>query len=578
MNTSLGDDFQKTFFAVFGGDIGVRKTSEPRVTQSSVTAGIIPEEVYGRLRDKFGDGYTRAELLAAGCAADVLETPHTGRTVLILASAKANVALLEGRCADGSWKPSDDDPVLPGQFALRVAELAGIPREDVMLVSNACISGVSAIVAARRLILSGEYDNAVVVGVDTQNRFITSGFASFKSLSDDVCRPYDVSRCGLNLGEACGALLLTREKVTERCVAIEGGAVTDDANHISGPSRTGDGLFFAMRKAMREAGIKPEWVNMLQMHGTATAYNDDMESKAASLAGLQDVPVQSLKPYFGHTMGASGVIETIIASIEMEIGIVLRTPGFEKLGVPMPLNVPPEGCMFRLDNVLHVLKTASGFGGTNAAVVLEYFAEKSLLHVSGHGPDVSETPARHAADVKVCRTVAVDSGAVKVDGAAVFEDRDADFATFIREAFKSRGGQYMKFYKMDDFCKLAFMAAEWLLDGISFGEEECGIVLSGKYGCLDTDMRHQQIIDAGGDDSASPAVFVYTLPNVAAGEISIRHHIKGENLWMWAADPEAAGRYALLMMEAQDLKYCIVGRFDYIAGEYAARFELLGAF
>lgn len=89
------------------------------------------------------------------------------------------------------------------------------------------------------MILSGVCDNAVVVGVDTQNRFITSGFASFKSLSDEVCRPYDASRCGLNLGEACGAILLTRNRLSGSDVAISGGAITDDANHISGPSRTG---------------------------------------------------------------------------------------------------------------------------------------------------------------------------------------------------------------------------------------------------------------------------------------------------------------------------------------------------
>ena len=135
----------------------------------------------------------------------------------------------------------------------------------------------------------------------------------------------------------------------------------------------------------------------------------------------------------------------------------------------------------------------------------------------------------------------------------------------------------MKFYKMDDFCKLAYVAADRLLEGSDFGEEECGMVLSGRYGCLDTDMKHQQIIDSEGDAGASPAVFVYTLPNVAAGEVSIRHHIKGENTWFWSDDRQMRDirQYAGMMMAAQDLKYCVTGYFDFIAGKYEAVFKLL---
>ena len=123
---------------------------------------------------------------------------------------------------------------------------------------------------------------------------------------------------------------------------------------------------------------------------------------------------------------------------------------------------------------------------------------------------------------------------------------------------------------------------EFLISGccfqrIDFGEEDCGMVLSGRYGCLDTDMKHQQIVDSEGDAGASPAVFVYTLPNVAAGEVSIRHHIKGENTWFWSDDRQMRDirQYAGMMMAAQDLKYCIIGYFDSIAGKYEAVFKLL---
>lgn len=566
MITSLGEGVQRNMDAVLRGESGVKLCTDLRVTQSSVMAGIIPEAVYTALRAKYGEEYTRAELLAAECIKNVLADAPDGRTMMIMASAKGNVSLLEGRCGEEPRVPADDDPLLFGQMASRIGAMTGFPAARIRVISNACISGVSAIVIARRMILSDICDNAVVVGVDTQNRFITSGFSSFKSLSDEVCRPYDASRCGLNLGEACGAILLTRNRLSDSDVAISGGAITDDANHISGPSRTGDGLYFAMRRAMDEAGVIPQHLDMLQMHGTATAYNDEMESKAASLAGLQDVPAQSLKPYFGHTMGASGVIETIIAAEELKRGICAGTAGFSELGVPMPLNVSAANRELGENAVRHCLKTASGFGGTNAAVTLESGS-------CGGG----EVGGLEDVAVRECREVVICDGSVKVDGEVVFADENADYHAFIRDAFKAVGGQNMKFYKMDDFCKLAYVAADRLLEGIDFGEEECGMVLSGRYGCLDTDMKHQQIIDSEGDAGASPAVFVYTLPNVAAGEVSIRHHIKGENTWFWSDDRQMRDirQYAGLMMAAQDLKYCMTGYFDCIAGKYEAVFKLL---
>ena len=546
MITPLGEGVGKNFSAILRGESGVTGTTDPRITQSALTAGIIPAEVNVNVRGRLGTrakSLTRTEILTCGCLKSLIQSlPQemqtalgNGRTGIVVATAKGNISALEGRCGSGPFIPSDDDKVLFSSMTRCISEFSGVREPDICIISNACISGVSAIVAARRMLLVGDYDMVIVVGADTQNRFITSGFASFKSLSPELCRPYDESRCGLNLGEAAGAMALTSMPVRWSCgldgesgyVTIDGGAVSDDANHISGPSRTGDGLFFAMRNAMKEAGVNVAGIDLLQMHGTATAYNDEMESKAASLAGVQDVPVQSLKPYFGHTMGASGVIETIIAAAEIQEGIIAGTKGYEKSGVSVPLNVSASNRLITRNLVMsspagkinHCLKTASGFGGTNAAVLLT------------SSPEAGPVPCLRDAQPRKLRksaTVEINAGEVLVNDSAVFSDKSADFGTFIREAFKSRGENNMKFYKMDDLCKLGYVAAAWLLDGIEFGEEECGMVLSGMYGCLDTDMKHQQIIDKEGDAASSPAVFVYTLPNVVAGEISIRHHIKGE--------------------------------------------------
>ncbi len=597
MITPLGEGVGKNFSAILRGESGVTGTTDPRITQSALTAGIIPEEVYVNVRERLGaraKSLTRTEILTCGCLKSLIQSlPQelqtalgNGRTGIVAATAKGNISALEGRCGSGPFLPSDDDKVLFLSMTRCISEFSGVREPDIRIISNACISGVSAIVAARRMLLVGDYDMVIVVGADTQNRFITSGFASFKSLSPELCRPYDESRCGLNLGEAAGAMALTSMPVRWSCgldgesgyVTIDGGAVSDDANHISGPSRTGDGLFFAMRNAMKEAGVNAAGIDLLQMHGTATAYNDEMESKAACLAGVQDVPLQSLKPYFGHTMGASGVIETIIAAAEIQEGIIAGTKGYEKSGVSVPLNVSASNRLITRNLVMsspagkinHCLKTASGFGGTNAAVLLT------------SSPEAGPVPCLRDAQPRKMRksaTVVINAGEVIVNDSTFFSDKSADFGTFIREAFKSRGENNMKFYKMDDLCKLGYVAAAWLLDGIEFGEEECGMVLSGKYGCLDTDMKHQQIIDKEGDAASSPAVFVYTLPNVVAGEISIRHHIKGENTWFWSDDRTMSDlkHYASLMAGASDLRYCIIGHLDFLNGEYFAKFELWSA-
>ena len=597
MITSLGSGVQENFEAALQGQSGVHMCLDTTKSQNPVMAGIIDPAVFEELSEKY-DGscgfgsYTDAELLAINCVENVVgDAGLPERTGLVIASAKGNVAMLEGRCgAPKTQQVTDLQTALPTQGSKlpqcsenqsgassrkascpqhlqenrlnRVGEFFGIDESDVYYISNACISGVSALIFARRMILSGRYDNMIVVGVDVQNRFIISGFASFKSLSSELCRPYDALRCGWNLGEACGAVMLTKTGTSE-LVAIDGGSASDDANHISGPSRTGDGLYFAMRDAMSESGVGPADVDMLQMHGTATAYNDEMESKAAGLAGLSDVPAQSLKPYFGHTMGASGIIETILAAEELKRGIFLGVKGFEDLGVPVPLNVSAENRL--ITNPHHCLKTASGFGGTNAAVLLSF------------GTPAPASAKKTSSALNPVRRVQISQGQVNVDETSVFVSSQTDFHIFSREAFKSRGESNMKFYKMDDLCKLGYLASAWLLDGIEYGEEECGIVMSGKYGCLDTDIRHQQIIDSEGDSSASPAVFVYTLPNVVAAEISIRHHIKGENIWFWSEDKTMSDikKYASILAASRDLKYCIAAHIDFINGDYFAIFELL---
>ena len=189
--------------------------------------------------------------------------------------------------------------------------------------------------------------------------------------------------------------------------------------------------------------MTPADISFLNMHGTATVYNDEMESKAVGLAGLSSVPVQSLKPYFGHTLGASGVVETVMSAVQLRKGTVWGTKGYETPGTPMPLNVSSAS---RRVSMKHCVKAASGFGGCNAAVVL------SLPEYSSDTAGREEHQAsgfRPSASYRILRTVSLKDGRLARDGKTVFSSEATEFGEFARALYHEKGRADMKFFKMD---------------------------------------------------------------------------------------------------------------------------------
>jgi 3-oxoacyl-(acyl-carrier-protein) synthase len=416
-------------------------------------------------------------------------------------------------------------------------------------------------IVARRLLLAGIYRNVIVVGADVLSHFITSGFISFKSVSSDICCPYDAKHKGLNLGEACGSILLTTD-YSKGAVVLRGGTITNDANHISGPSRTGDGLYHAIYGAMSESGLRPKDIDYINLHGTATVFNDEMEAQAIHCAKLHNKPVNSLKPYLGHTLGASGIIESILCIAQLKSGTIFGTLGYEDNGVSLALNVSSR---HRYLPVKTCIKTASGFGGCNAAVALSLDADKRQKN---------NYLQKRVQSIKQC---SIEKSCVSVNGNIVYKSDEYDFALFIRKVYKNLCENNMKFYKMDDLSKLAYIAANYLLNNEEIKPFETGIILANSASSLDTDRKHQQLIYEGGDKAASPAVFVYTLPNVLAGEICIRHKIRGENTFFIEQSylPDKLKTYAKLAMENSGLASCICGWCDYLDNKYKAEFELI---
>jgi 3-oxoacyl-[acyl-carrier-protein] synthase-1 len=280
--------------------------------------------------------------------------PASSRTAFVLSTIKGNIEALE-------FSPvADTQDVTLASSARRLADAFGNPNPAVV-VSNACISGLAALLQGRRMLLGGRYDHVVVVGAEVQSRFIVTGFQSLKALSEAPCKPFDAARGGLNLGEAAAAVVLG---FGEEGWELVDGAVRNDANHISGPSRTGEGSYKALRYVLKH--IAPEELAFVNVHGTSTLYNDEMEAIAIDRAGLLDVPVNALKGTFGHTMGAAGILESILSMHAVDAGMVLPTRGFSKLGVSRPVRV---SALAGATDKLAFVKLLSGFGGVNGALL-----------------------------------------------------------------------------------------------------------------------------------------------------------------------------------------------------------------
>ena len=272
--------------------------------------------------------------------------PHVG---MALSTIKGNVEQI------------DSEDVSLAAAATRIAAKLGVTSKPVV-VSNACISGLAALIQGMRMLRSGAYDHVIVVGAEVQSRFIVTGFQSLKALSLQACKPFDAARDGLNLGEAAAAMVLSGEK--KSLWELVDGAVRNDANHISGPSRTGEGSYNALKYVLPL--VNREKLAFVNVHGTATRYNDEMEAIALDRAGLLDVPVNALKGVFGHTMGAAGILESIVSMLACDAGIVLPTQGFSELGVSRAVRVsaqerPTQGTEF--------IKLLTGFGGVNGALL-----------------------------------------------------------------------------------------------------------------------------------------------------------------------------------------------------------------
>ena len=469
------------------------------------TAAILPKELNDQIARK---GLTRFESMVIASASEALAKTEfeisSPRVVFILSTTKANVELLGTPMATSAM-------MHPGESAKRIAKHLGIETEPIV-VCNACVSGLSALILAERLLTQKFYDYAIVTGADVLSRFVISGFQSFKSMDANPCRPYDIERLGMNLGEAAATMILASEPTGQHDGwTLLQGTIRNDAHHISTPSNKGEGAYRAMVPLLQQ--VNKDELALVNAHGTATMFMDQMEAVALDRAGLSDIPVNSYKGYFGHTLGAAGVLETILTMHALDDHTILGTRGFQELGVSVPIQVSAEA---KPTDKRTFLKLISGFGGSNAALLVTADDQTQIQQ--------PKTPQTHQS-----HRVTITPEGLTIDGKT--QPTTATGKSLLTELYRTYVGDYPKFYKMDGLCKLGFLTSELLMrcdhDGQQTEDEQRAVILFNHSSSIDTDQHYLASIQPE-NYFPSPSLFVYTLPNIVTGEIAIRHQLHGE--------------------------------------------------
>ena len=318
----------------------------------------------------------RATQLLLAAAEDLLArsaiSAEPERIAVVLGTALGGVEELERAMAPGGRARHAVDALYDSPAHALARRLGA--RGPVMTVGAACAAGATALGNGADLLRADVVDVVVAGGYDALCRFVMRGFDALRSLTRERVRPFDKRRSGLLLGEAAGLVLMTREGATTgpRLGRLLGHASASDGSHVAAPDANGRGLELAIRSALDEAGLTPADVEFVSAHGTGTLVNDRIEADVLRRVlgrRASETPVNSIKASIGHTMGAAAALEAVMCLMAGREGVVPQTLGLEE---------PDPAC--ELDHVIGSpraarprisLSTSLGFGGCNAALVLE---------------------------------------------------------------------------------------------------------------------------------------------------------------------------------------------------------------
>jgi 3-oxoacyl-[acyl-carrier-protein] synthase-1 len=307
---------------------------------------------------------------------DARERYGASRVAVLLGTSTSSIGATEEgyRRLDHGRMPEDlHHPVLHTPHSLAGFVATAFDLEGPCLtVATACSSSAKVFGNAERMIRLGLIDAAVVGGTDTLCDSVLFGFNSLELVSGEPCRPFDANRSGISIGEAAGFALLERATDGTAGPLLIGYGEASDAHHMSTPHPEGLGAEIALRDALARAGIEAGDVDYINLHGTASQKNDEVEAALVARSFPASTRASSTKGFTGHTLGAAGILEAAITLLTMRDG---RIPGNLGATTPDPLCGPQMAWTAEQGDVRIALSNSFGFGGNNACLAFAQVGE-----------------------------------------------------------------------------------------------------------------------------------------------------------------------------------------------------------
>ena len=380
-----------------------------------------------------------------------------------------------------------------GSTTNEIAQICGLDCE-VCTISTACSSAINSIIVGCEMLRSGEADLVIAGGSEALSKFHLNGFNTLHILDTEVCRPFDATRVGLNLGEGAAFVVLQKDKADGKAY-IGGYGNKCDAFHQTASSDDGEGAYLAMCEALESSGIDKSQIDYINAHGTGTPNNDPSESVALKRIFGDDMPlVSSTKGFTGHTTSASGSIETVICVLAMQNNFVPVSYGFSLVDEACIHPFEGDDKQHRMD---YVICNSFGFGGNDSSLLLMREA-KDCSMASAKSPEL-----------EIAADITIDS-----------MEQLADYKEYISPKEGRRMGKLMK------------AATLTSLMALREARIECpdAIITATANGMLETSEKFLVDMVDNGEETLSPTLFMQSTHNTIGSAIAIRTQCHGYNI------------------------------------------------
>ena len=451
-----------------------------------------------------------------------------------------------------------------GSSTEMIAEQCGIDGL-ITTISTACSSSLNSIMFGSRLVKSGKAKTAIVGGTDALSKFTLNGFNTLMILDREQCRPFDATRAGLNLGEGAAYFVLEDKELAiasgkKIYAEVVGYANANDAHHQTASSENGEGPYLAMRNALQSANIQPSDINYINAHGTGTGNNDLTEGIAIKRIFGEQIPLfSSTKAYTGHTLGAAGIIESVIAVLTLNNKVVFPNINFKN--AIEEVGIKPVTQLLKLSKINYVLTNSFGFGGNDSSVV--FSSMDSVL------TDEITEKEENSKDIYVDGIGCV-SPQKTLDSNYLFEDVLETESRFLQ----IQKPNYRDFInpkllrRMSKIVRMGIVSASLAIKDA--GVENPDAILTGTgMGCqIDTEKFLNSMIE-NNEGLLTPTSFIQSTHNTVGGAIAlgIQNHNYNLTYVHRTFSFESALLDSIMLLKENKVKNVLLGGFDEITEE-----------